>query len=67
MAEKIVFDGNVTATGVLVKSHGVSYLLNATKEVVASAGVFQSPRLLMVSGVGPKAELDKHNITIITN
>jgi choline dehydrogenase len=53
MGEKIMFDSNNTATGVVVKSNGVSYLLSATREVILSAGAFQSPQLLIVSGIGP--------------
>ncbi|CZR68056.1 uncharacterized protein PAC_17955 [Phialocephala subalpina] len=64
---KIIFNTNKTATGVLVKSNGFLHLLNATKEVIISAGAFQSPQLLTVSGIGPKAELEKHNITVIAD
>ena len=67
LAKKIVFDGNKTATGVQVESYGQPYSLMATKEVIVSAGAFQSPQLLMVSGIGPAAELEKHNISVISN
>eukprot|EP01084_Bolivina_argentea_P195425 335249_1 len=33
------------------------------KEVIVSAGVYQSAALLMLSGIGPVAQLDKFNIT----
>ncbi|CZS97194.1 related to choline dehydrogenase [Rhynchosporium agropyri] len=55
------------STGALVSSKGVSYMLNATKEVIVSAGAFQSPQLLMVSGIGPEEELVKHNISCIAD
>ncbi|CZT53266.1 related to choline dehydrogenase [Rhynchosporium secalis] len=67
LGEYIVFDSNKTATGALVSSKGVSYMLNATKEVIVSAGAFQSPQLLMVSGIGPEEELVKHNISCIAD
>lgn len=35
---------------------------SAKKEIIVSAGAFQSPQLLMVSGIGPKAQLSKFNI-----
>ena len=39
--------------------------LTARKEVILSAGAFQSPQLLMVSGIGPKAQLDKFRIPAV--
>lgn len=67
LAKKIVFD-NKTATGVQVKGAlGNTVTLSAKKEVIVSAGVFQSPQLLMVSGVGPSDILEEHGITLVAN
>lgn len=38
LAKKILFDGNKTATGVLVNSGGVEYTISAGREVILSAG-----------------------------
>jgi len=68
LAEKIVFDG-IKAKGVQV-SYGNStnsYLISAAKEVIVSAGAFQSPQLLQVSGVGPAALLKQFGIQIIAD
>ncbi|KAI4718836.1 alcohol oxidase [Aureobasidium sp. EXF-10727] len=69
LAKQIMFDQNKTATGVRVQSDPSpeSFMLNASKEVVLSAGAFQSPQLLMVSGVGPSDELAKFNISMIAD
>ncbi|KAI4247654.1 MAG: hypothetical protein L6R42_009553, partial [Xanthoria sp. 1 TBL-2021] len=67
LAKKILFNGNKTATGVVVDTRGREYTLRATKEVILAAGVFGSPQLLMVSGVGPAPTLQQHNIPIIAN
>ncbi|OCL10908.1 GMC oxidoreductase [Glonium stellatum] len=67
LAKRILFDGNKTATGVLVDTGGTQYTISARREVILSAGVFGSPQILMVSGIGPPASLQKHNISIISS
>jgi choline dehydrogenase-like flavoprotein len=67
MAKKILFDANKKATGVIVESNAIPYTLTANKEVIVSAGAFQSPQLLMVSGIGPSAQLAKFNIPVIAD
>ncbi|KXX79350.1 Versicolorin B synthase [Madurella mycetomatis] len=70
LATKIVFDDDKRATGVRVESRPaglIQYTLHARREVILSAGAFQSPQLLMVSGIGPREELGKHSIPIISD
>ncbi|KAL2808462.1 hypothetical protein BJX63DRAFT_409167 [Aspergillus granulosus] len=65
MALKIEFEGT-TATGVQARSSaGVPFTLTARKEVILSAGTFQSPQMLMVSGIGPEEQLEAHGIEVI--
>ncbi len=70
LAQRILFHKK-TATGVLVAPDGASgingssYTLSARHEVIISAGVFQSPQLLMVSGIGPPETLKSLGIPII--
>ncbi|KAI1176170.1 GMC oxidoreductase [Nemania sp. FL0916] len=66
-AKRILFDANKRATGVEVDSLGARYTLTATKEVIVSAGVFASPQLLMVSGVGPAATLQGLGIPVVAD
>lgn len=53
------------ATGVCYKVNNKEFSIYADKEVLLSAGAFNSPQLLMLSGIGPKSELDAHGIPII--
>lgn len=48
-------------------SNGETVTVNATREVVLSAGAFRSPQLLQVSGIGPAALLSQHGIPVIVN
>ena len=64
LAQKILFDNNKRAIGVRVSANGNTTILHAKKEVILSAGVFQSPQLLMLSGIGPKNKLKPFNIPL---
>lgn len=65
-AEKILFDSEKKATGVRVKTGLLPYTLTAKKEVIVSAGAFQSPQLLMVSGIGPRNQLEANGIKVLS-
>lgn len=41
--------------------------VNATKEVIISAGAFNTPQILKLSGVGPAAELASFNIPVVVD
>ncbi|KAI1081036.1 putative glucose-methanol-choline oxidoreductase [Whalleya microplaca] len=65
-AKKVIFN-NKKATGVIVNTQGVEYTLSARKEVILTAGVFGSPQLLLVSGVGPAETLRRLDIPIVAD
>lgn len=45
-----------------------AYLRQGPKnEIVVSAGALGSPQLLMLSGLGPKAHLQAHNISLVVD
>ncbi|AYZ63695.1 glucose-methanol-choline oxidoreductase [Burkholderia multivorans] len=63
---RILFDGT-RAVGVEVRQHGAVRTLRARREVVLAAGAFQTPQLLMLSGVGPTAELERFGIRTLVD
>ena len=68
-AKKLIIDeSSKTAKGVeVITSSGEELSFYATREVIVSEGVFETPKLLMLSGIGPKKELSKHNIPVIVD
>ncbi|RNL65553.1 GMC family oxidoreductase [Zhongshania marina] len=63
-ATRIVFDGN-TAVAVEIIRKGKTEVVRAKKEIILSAGAYQSPQLLMLSGVGAADELHQHAIPLV--
>jgi choline dehydrogenase len=63
---KVVFKGD-RATGVEIVTGDTVRTVNATREVVLSAGTIHSPHLLMLSGVGEAAALRKRGIKPVAN
>ena len=63
-----VIINNGRATGVEITDKGGStQVINAGKEVIVSAGVFGSPQILQLSGVGPADHLKKFGINVISD
>lgn len=62
---RVVLDGR-TATGVEYRQDGDGTLrtVSARREVILSGGAVNTPQLLMLSGIGPGAELRKHGIDV---
>ena len=64
---------NITAIGAQVSTAGsfgtkpINLTLTARREVIISAGAFQSPQLLMVSDMGPKTSLQQYDILVVSN
>lgn len=62
---RVRFDGNRRATGVDYERDGQLCSAQARREVILSAGALETPKLLMLSGVGPGDELRRHGIPIV--
>ncbi len=61
---KISLEGKV-ATGVVYDKGGKQIEVGANKEVILSAGAFNSPKLLMLSGIGPVDHLKEKGIAVV--
>ncbi len=53
------------AMGVEFSKGGNLNKIFATREVILSAGVFGTPQILMLSGIGPEAQLKKHGLSVV--
>ncbi|HEX7626181.1 MAG TPA: GMC family oxidoreductase N-terminal domain-containing protein [Gaiellaceae bacterium] len=63
MALRILFDG-ARATGIEIARGGAVEEIHASREVILSAGAYQSPALLMLSGIGPAQDLKLFGIEV---
>jgi len=78
LASKVILDQNNRAVGVeylegerLYRAHakpsdaaGERRTVNASREVILAGGAFNSPQLLMLSGIGPPEVLERHGIPV---
>ena len=61
---KVVFEGK-KAVGVQYNNGKDTIEVYVKKEIILSAGTFQSPHLLMLSGIGDNSDLKKHGIDCV--
>jgi choline dehydrogenase len=66
MALRVLFDG-ARAVGVEVARDGQVEEIRAGREVILSAGSYQSPVLLMLSGIGPAEDLQRFGMPVREN
>ncbi|QJF53107.1 choline dehydrogenase [Roseobacter ponti] len=66
LAERIVIEDG-RATGVVINRGGRRQTIRATREVVIAASAINSPKLLMLSGIGPAKHLAEHGIDVLAD
>ncbi|MFD7966697.1 GMC family oxidoreductase [Streptomyces zaomyceticus] len=64
LAHRVVIEDG-RATGVEVERDDTVEVIRAEREVILSAGAYESPKLLMLSGVGPAAALAPFGIDVV--
>jgi len=66
-ATRVRFDDENRATGVDYRTDGEARRIDVSEEVVLSAGAYDTPQLLMCSGVGPAEHLREHGIDVVAD
>lgn len=66
LALRVIIE-NQRATGVEIEARGKIQVVKARREVVLAASSINSPKLLMLSGIGPAAHLAQHGIEVIAD
>ena len=64
LATKVIVEGG-KAKGVVISRFGENLAYFARKEVILSSGAVGTPKLLMLSGIGPKEHLDEIGIPVV--
>jgi choline dehydrogenase len=66
LARRIVIEDG-RATGVEIERGGTVETVHAHREVIVAASSINSPKLLMLSGIGPASDLIEHGIKVVAN
>lgn len=59
---RLIIDPSGVASGVEYERNGQTEVVSVVREVALAAGAIDSPKLLMLSGIGPAAHLREHSI-----
>ncbi|MGB3390926.1 MAG: choline dehydrogenase [Pseudaminobacter sp.] len=65
-ARRIVIE-NQRAVGVEIETRKQIQIVKARREVIVAASSINSPKLLMLSGIGPAAQLREHGIDVVAD
>ena len=66
LARRVVIE-NGRAVGVEVERGGRTEIVRARREVILSASSINTPKMLMLSGIGPAAHLAEHGIAVVAD
>lgn len=66
-SKNIVFEGTKAVGVTVIGPDGRDYTFRAKNEVIVSQGAYESAKLLMLSGIGRKADLESFGIKVLVN
>lgn len=66
LVRRVLFDGR-RASGVEVERAGQIRSIGVTGEVIVATGAINTPKLLMLSGLGDRAELARHGLPLVAH
>ena len=72
LVERILFSGGYQGVprrvkGVVFRRNGERFTVRARKEVILSAGVIGTPKILLLSGIGPREDLARLGIPLVAD
>ncbi len=65
-ARRVIIE-NQRATGVEIEARRQIQVVKAKREIIVAASAINSPKLLMLSGIGPGEQLKKHGIAVVAD
>ncbi|KNG92704.1 choline dehydrogenase [Pseudaestuariivita atlantica] len=66
LASRLTLQGK-RVTGLRVRANGRKMILRARREVILAASSINTPKILMLSGIGPADELRRHGISVVAD
>lgn len=67
IGKKVNFDGVKATSVTVIGADRTELTFTAKYEIILACGVFETPKLLMLSGIGPKDELARHGIDSVVD
>jgi choline dehydrogenase len=67
LAKRLTFDAGRRIDSVVVEQEGQEHVLRARREVILCTGTVNTPKLLMLSGIGPAAQLAAAGVPLIAD
>ncbi|KAK5044488.1 hypothetical protein LTR84_010769 [Exophiala bonariae] len=67
ISKEIVFEADKAVGVTVIDSNHQEFTFRATFEVIVSQGVYESAKLLMLSGIGPKIDLEAKGVEVLVD